>query len=428
MSAPKRVPVLVFPCGTEIGLEVARSLRFAPEFELVGASGAVSNHGAYVYRRYREDMPFVDDPGFMDKLNAVIAEEGIGLVFPAHDDATVTLSRRRNEIAAPLVAPPADTCALCRSKRDTYAALATHIRVPALFDAAPGTLPFPVFLKPDRGQASRGTALVQNRDELDYHLRLNPGLLTLEYLPGREYTVDCFTDRLGMLRYVGARERLRIAGGISTDTQLVYRCTELDAMAQAIHRALPMRGAWYFQAREDASGTPALLEVAARVGGSMGLHRARGVNLPLLAALDALDHDVDITPRKGPLRMDRALDCCYAPAIIPDRVIIDVDSALFLPDGKPNPWMVAFVVQCRNRACTVTAVANDPTAMRRRLEQYGLNALVDALDPVPKSWSEDGAKDALLVTGNPVRRRRALGAGCTVMGPDALDALLDPRL
>ncbi len=427
MSAPKRIPVLVFPCGTEIGLEVARSLRFAPDFELVGASSAVSNHGSYVCRRYREDMPFVNDPGFMDKLNTVIAEEGIGLVFPAHDDATVTLSRRRAEIAAPLVAPPADTCALCRSKRDTYAALAAHIRVPALFDPASDTPPFPVFLKPDRGQASRGTALVQNRGELDFFLRRDASLLVLEYLPGREYTVDCFTDRHGVLRYMGARERLRIAGGISTDTRLVQR-PELDTMAQAIHRALPMRGAWYFQAREDASGTPVLLETAARVGGAMGLHRARGVNLPLLAALDALDQDVDITPRKGEMRMDRALDCCYAPVLSPTRVIIDADTALFLSDGKPNPWMVAFIMQCRNRTCTVTAVANDPAAMRGRLEQYGLNALVDALDPVPASWSKDGAEEALLITGSPAERRRALGAGCTVMGPDALDALLDPRL
>ena len=372
-------------------------------------------------------MPFVTAPGFVDRLNAVIAEEGIGLVFPAHDDATVALSRLRKQVNAPLVAPAADTCALCRSKRNTYAALAGRVPVPAMLDAASDALPFPVFLKPDSSQASRGTALAANREELAWHLRRDPSLLVLEYLPGREYTVDCFTDRHGVLRYVGARERLRIAGGISTDTRLVRR-PELDAMARAIHAAMPLRGAWYFQAREDASGTPALLEVAARVGGSMGLHRALGVNLPLLAARDALDQDVDIAPMAGEMRMDRALDCCYAPALTPDRVIIDADSALFLPDGNPNPWMVAYVVQCRNRACTVTAVANDPAAMRGQLEQYGLNALVGTLDPVPKSWSEDGAKDALLVTGNPVRRHSALGAGCTVMGPDALDALLDPRL
>ena len=426
MSASKRTAVLVFPCGTEIGLEVARSLRFAPEFELVGASSAVSNHGSCAYRRYREDMPFVNDPAFMDKLNAVIAEEGVGLVFPAHDDATVTLSRRRDEIAAPLVAPPADTCALCRSKRDTYAALAGHVRMPALLDAASAALQFPVFLKPDRGQASRGTSLVQDRDELDYLLRRDPLLLVLEYLPGREYTVDCFTDRHGALRYVGARERLRIGGGISTDTRLV-RCAELDAMAQAIHREVPMRGAWYFQARENASGAPALLEVAARVGGSMGLHRALGVNLPLLTAFDALDQDVDITPMEREVRMDRALDCCYAPAISPDRVIIDVDSALFLPDGKPNPWVVAFMVQCRNRGLSIEVFASDPEVTRGRLEACGLNALLGVYKRVVSAGPATKAENALVVTNDAGLRDSALRARFVVVGSDAIDALLDPR-
>ncbi len=426
MSAAKPVPVLVFPCGTEIGLEVARSLRFAPQFELVGASGPVSNHGPYVFRRYRGDMPFVTDPGFIDKLNAVIAEEKVGLVFPAHDDATVTLSRRRDEIAAPLVAPRDDTCALCRSKRDTYLALAPYLRVPAIFDNPADTLPFPVFLKPDRGQASRGTAFVHNRKELEFHLGLNPALLTLEYLPGREYTVDCFTDRHGTLRYVGARERLRISGGISTDTRLVHR-PELDAMAQAIHRTLPMRGAWYFQAREDASGTPALLEVAARVGGSMGLHRALGVNLPLLAALDALELDVDIAPMKREVRMDRALDCCYAPALSPTRVIIDLDSAFFLPDGKPNPWVVAFVVQCRNQGLPVMAFTGYRAAMKKRLRACGLLGLLGDPESVLESGTHLKAEDALLITDDPELRGDSLASGFVVVGPDAVDALIDSR-
>jgi len=417
------IPVLVFPCGTEIGLEVARSLRFHPLFELVGASSPVSNHGPFVFRRYREDMPFVSDPGFIAKLNAVIAEERIGLVFPAHDDATVELSRLREKIAVPVVAPPAATCALCRSKRDTYAALAGKVPLPAMYDAASDALPFPVFLKPERGQASRGTMLVKDREELDFCLRRDPSLLVLEYLPGREYTVDCFTDRHGALRYVGARERLRIAGGISTDTRLVQR-EELNRMAQTIHEALPLRGAWYFQARENAAGAPALLEVAPRVGGSMGLHRALGVNLPLLAARDALDWNVEIAPMAGEVRMDRALDCCYAPAASADRVIIDADSALFLADGKPNPWVVAFAVQCSNRGQLPNLLTHRPEAAEAALRKHGLGVLFGEVTTTLSSGQEP---KTLLITADDQARRAGMNAGFAVMGPDAMDALLDPR-
>ena len=47
------VNVLVFPCGSEIGLEIHAALRHAKDICLHGAS-SVSDHGEFVYARYRQ--------------------------------------------------------------------------------------------------------------------------------------------------------------------------------------------------------------------------------------------------------------------------------------------------------------------------------------------------------------------------------------
>jgi len=42
--------ILVFPCGSEIGLEIHNSLRFSTHIELFGGS-TIANHGKYVYKK-----------------------------------------------------------------------------------------------------------------------------------------------------------------------------------------------------------------------------------------------------------------------------------------------------------------------------------------------------------------------------------------
>ena len=75
------IKVLVFPCGSEIGLEISAALRYSKFVELFGVS-SVADHGEFAYRRYREVNAHVDSPDFIDQLNTLIAEWGIDIVMP----------------------------------------------------------------------------------------------------------------------------------------------------------------------------------------------------------------------------------------------------------------------------------------------------------------------------------------------------------
>src|SRR5262245_37186553 len=114
MGTPVRI--LVFPCGTEIGLEIHQALFWSKHIELVGASSVDSNHGQFVYRNYVKGLPFVDEPRFLESFASLAAREKIDLIFPAHDSVNLGLARVRGDLPAELVGSPLATIEMCRFK------------------------------------------------------------------------------------------------------------------------------------------------------------------------------------------------------------------------------------------------------------------------------------------------------------------------
>jgi len=56
----KKIRVLVFPCGSEIGLEIYRSLIYIRQIELWGGS-SVEDHGRFVFKNYIGDIPDINN-------------------------------------------------------------------------------------------------------------------------------------------------------------------------------------------------------------------------------------------------------------------------------------------------------------------------------------------------------------------------------
>ena len=59
--------ILVFPCGSEIGLEINKAFDGVKDVNLIGAS-SVPDHGKFVYKKYTEDIPFIKDKNFITAL------------------------------------------------------------------------------------------------------------------------------------------------------------------------------------------------------------------------------------------------------------------------------------------------------------------------------------------------------------------------
>ena len=424
--------VLIFPCGTEIGLELHRALKYDQHLKLIGAtSGTLSNHGSYVFNIYIDGLPFANDPAFVNSLNKTIKEQNVDLIIPAHDDVALVLSKLCDDLNCGLICSCFETCKVCRSKSATYDVFSRVLRTPAVYDHK-SELVFPIFMKPNAGQGSQGAVLVRSQKEMEVLLQKDPSLLVLEYLPGDEYTVDCFTDRHGQLRFAGARTRERIRNGISVSTQVVADMWFQD-IARAINVRLQFRGMWFFQLKRAATGELVLLEIAPRLAGGMALYRNLGVNFPLLSVYDMLGYDVDLTLNSYGIKMDRALENRFHVDLKYENVYVDLEGTLLLRGGL-NKHLLAFLLECKDSDTPIHLLSRcEIGAQRILLNGSGLSArFFDSVTYVPTCEPKSRyikETNAIFIDDSFQERKEVHNAlGIPVFAPDAIESLLDWRM
>jgi carbamoyl-phosphate synthase large subunit len=399
------------------------------QIELYSAGAPVSNHAPYVFARHFL-LPMVGEPTWLGRLNALISREGIDFVYPAHDDVILALAQNHRQVRAKLVTSPLATCQICRFKSRTYRALRGLVPVPSVFSPK-GVRSFPVFLKPDRGQGSQDVHRVTSQGELDLLVRAAPDrYLVTEYLPGEEYTVDCFTDRRGRLRYVSGRRRIRVRNGIAVDTETVED-RRFQEYARAISRRMKLRGAWFFQAKRDRRGRLVLLEVAPRIAGSMAIDRVRGVNLPLLSLYDAAGLDVEFLTNRVKVRMDRALTDRFRHSLRFRRAYVDLDDTLVLRD-RVNEDLVRLLYQFRNAGVHLTLVTRHGGDVRGTLRRFHLEGLFDSIRSVTREESKanviDRPRGAIFIDDSFSERREvAHRVGIPTFDCSMLELLADER-
>ena len=373
---PARWRVLVFPGATEIALEIRHALAWRKEIVLFSAGTAASNHAPYVFARHFV-LPTIGEPGWRDALAQLIADERITHVFPAHDDAVTELAETAPLLGATVIGSPASTCRTVRSKSETIRRLHGVVPTPALFRTPDDVTSFPVFVKPDRGQGSQGIALARDAAELRAQLRLERDRIVQEFLPGAEYTVDCFSDRDAGLLYARGRERRRIRSGIAMDCVSVDDPRLLE-YAQRINSVLALYGAWFFQVREDRNGVLKLLEVAPRIGGTSALSRAGGVNLPLLSLYEAERIPVRVSPNGADIQIDRALINRYRHSLVYRTLYVDFDDTLVVR-GQINAELVKLIFQAINRGIRVVLLTRHDGDLDGTLRRYRLRELFDTV-------------------------------------------------
>ena len=388
MTKVKKVKkVLVYPCGTEIALEIHKALRYAKNYKLIGGVDSSYDHGRFVYRDLIENLPFIkDDSTAEDVANfeEVISAYDIDFIYPAMDGVIAVFAKYRSLFKKETLII-SDAAEICRSKRATYQKLQNIVNVPVVYTSADEITNFPVFIKPDKGQGSVGARKINSPEELKNIDITN--FIIMEYLPGKEYTVDCFTNAEGKLIYAKGRSRKRIKSGISVNAVFEDRedfRKEFQFLAQKINEAIRQKGGWFFQVREDKDGKLKLLEVAARIAGASAISRNIGANLPLMTVdiFNGIKID-DVALNDYDIELDRALKNSYKINLQYSHVYIDYDDTLVQGD-KVNLAVVTFLYQCVNKGIKIILLSKHDGDLDQELEKHRLGCLFDEVIHIPK--------------------------------------------
>jgi hypothetical protein len=420
--------VLVFPGGTEIGLEIQRALGHLKEVELIGAGSPQDIHGPRAYRQYRT-LPTVGEDGWIDALQALVVDDSVDFIYPAHDEVLVRLADHVSDVSARVIAPSPETCRLTRSKRSTYARLAGAVPVPRLFDDPDDVEDFPVFVKPDRSEGSRGAAVASNADELRQWAARGSDLV-MEHLPGDEFTVDCFSDRERGLLFARGRSRMRTRSGISVQSRPDGDHELFADYGRRIAERIDLRGAWFFQLRDSREGVPTLLEVGPRIAGTMAVHRVLGVNFPLLSIYESLRVPIDLLLVETDVTIDRPLTNRYCHHLRYSTVYVDLDDTLVVR-GEVNVRLVGFLFQCVNEGRRLVLLTRHRHDLEATLASHRLSGLWDAVIRVADGERKADyivERDAILIDDSFRERREAHAhAGVDTFDSSMVELLVDAR-
>jgi carbamoyl-phosphate synthase large subunit len=366
--------VLVFPGGTEIGLEIQRAMCQCKDVQLFSAGSDISNHAPYVFARHFA-TPTVYESVWIDRLNQIVAQQNIDYIFPAYDDIVVALAQNASRINAKIISSPLETCMITRSKTLTYRYFGGKIPVPVQYADLDSIEQYPIFLKPDNGQGSAYTHIVYNKQQLACLFSQEHNHIMLEYLPGEEYTIDCFSDRDQGLLFCGGRQRIRTKSGISMHSRPILDPL-FNEYAQVIASELRFYGAWFFQLKKDRQGTYRLLEIAPRIAGTMALHRGLGVNLALLSLYEQERVPIKILKNDMYLEIDRSLINRYSHQIKYTTAYIDFDDTLIF-NGQINTELVQFLFQCINAKVRLILLTKHVGDVNVTLQRYRLAGIFD---------------------------------------------------
>ncbi len=418
--------VLIFPAGEVISVELHDALSTSVNISLFGAS-SVNRHGPYIFKNYVSGLPLITDGNFIEEFNKLIEDKSIDLIFPTHDDVVVFLVNNADKIKAKIIGPDQETARISRDKALIYSTFEGADFIPRIFDKIDD---YPVFIKPRNGQGGVGTKLIKRKEDIPNNINLADYVIC-EYLPGVEYSVDCLTDKNGELIFVSPRSRGRTMAGISVGGRTEELTDEIKKIADTLNNRLSFTGLWFFQIKKDTNNRWKLMEFAARCASTMGLTRARGVNLPLLSVYIALELDVTVKPNNYKVEMDRSLISRYKISYEYDTVYFDFDDTLVI-NGKVHAYSIMFLYQCLNQGKKVILITHHADDIHETLKKYAVdeklfNSIVHIKDVGEKIASIEPEKAIFIDNAFSERKAVQDKYRIPVFDVDAIEVLLDWR-
>jgi biotin carboxylase len=120
-----------------------------------------------------------------------------------------------------------------------------------------------------------------------------PDLMVMEYLEGREYSIDCVSSQENLY---AAIPRMKGDGRVR---ELVEQA-ELIKLAQDFHQEFKIPFVFNIQVKCNNDGVPKLLEINPRMSGGMHISCLSGINIPYQAIKILLGEEVEqVKPRFG---------------------------------------------------------------------------------------------------------------------------------
>ena len=139
---------------------------------------------------------------------------------------------------------------------------------------------YPVIMKPKEGTGSKEVVLIQNELDFNYWSKKNVNYILVEYIPGKEFTADCFFNWNGKCLGVNVRERIKMNGGGAVITKNEYKI-DVDNLINKLESTGVIKGPVNFQFKKLLNGDLIVFDFNTRfASGGLPLSVKSGFDIP----------------------------------------------------------------------------------------------------------------------------------------------------
>jgi len=230
----------------------------------------------------------IEDRSYIRELLAIVKANSVKLLIPTVDLDLKVLSRNKQRFAelgcCVLVSSPR-VVDICQDKRKTYRFLVengfdTPVTMSVRAALSGRKLSWPCFVKPWDGYASKGNAVVRNREELRLFAKRIPNAICQEYVRAVEHTCDVYVDFAMKVRCVVPRKRIEVRAGEVSKAQIVKHPAIMSRTARLVEQLGAGPGVVTLQLFLTGDGLVRFIEINPRFGGGVPLAIKAGANFP----------------------------------------------------------------------------------------------------------------------------------------------------
>lgn len=274
MSSNSNITILVTGAGGPAGINTISLLK--DFYKIIATDINLSSEGFAISHKYYIISPANEENNFIKDLKEISEKENVDLIIPTVDEEIEVLSRNMEIFKDKLIIHPKETIEICLNKYKTYEYFKD--RIPEIipeFSKNPIDINSEIVVKkPIKSRGSRNIFIGNKRD-----FKEEDGFFFVEFLPGKEWTVDILTDKNGEEIIIVPRIRLKVRGGISIVGEIKLN-KDIINYSREIIKKLKFKGPLNIQFKEDSKGFPKLQEINPRFSGGLEITAASGVNLP----------------------------------------------------------------------------------------------------------------------------------------------------
>lgn len=289
-SRPESLSVLFTCVGRRVSLlnsfrKAGRQLKI--DLSLLGTDATELSSALHICDEGFAVKP-ITHANYTKQLLSIVRANKVKLLIPTVDLDLKILSQNRPKFAAlgccVLVSSP-EVVDICQDKRKTCRFLLkngfdTPVTMSIRSALSKRRLRWPCFLKPWDGSASKGNAVVKDREELSFFGRKIPNAICQEFVNGTEYTCDVYVDFNMKVRCVVPRKRIEVRAGEVSKGQIVKHSRIISETARLVEMLGAGPGVITLQLFLTNNDKVKFIEINPRFGGGAPLSIKAGADFP----------------------------------------------------------------------------------------------------------------------------------------------------